>query len=791
MAAEEDEDTVMGEAGSHHPNPAPSLNLNNDGPGDLNGRSDPWLAPPLLGPPAKLPIQSAVNVQNPEPSAVADNNGVSPPKSLPKSVDSAEATGDDFQRIDSLVEETSDWSEGEDAAAVRGLPIAHLPSGLCYDVQMRYHCEVRPTADVHPEDPRRIYYIYKELCRAGLVDDPESSRPLVSRPLERISARNATEEEVSLVHTPEHYLFVESTKDMSDDELIALEHTRDSIYFNKLTFASSLLSVGGAIETCLAVATRKVKNAIAVIRPPGHHAEHDKTMGFCLFNNVSVAARVCQRELGESCRKILILDWDVHHGNGIQKAFYDDPNVLYISLHVYQDGKFYPGGDEGDWNHCGTGTGLGKNVNIPWPSQGMGDGDYMYAFQQVVMPIAQEFDPDLVIVASGFDAAVGDELGGCFVTPSCYAHMTHMLMTLANGKVAVCLEGGYNFRSISKSALAVTKTLMGDPPDRLHSTFPSKLATAAVRRVMMIQSSYWSCMYPKVPQGEGIYSDRFHEPSDVIRAYQSKLLYESYKLTSLYIYRTTISKSFENQVLASPNYYQRNPLLVIFHDPPEIKGLPDPVTNKLEAHNCWLADSMKDYIGWAIGKKYAVIDVNIPKHVTSGKYEEEEENRPTATEELAGYLWDNYIEPNEATEIFFLGIGNAFYGIANLLINRDTLYKRVNGVVSFVAENPVRAVASHTQTWLSRWYKDNSLVFVSHTHGVWNPAENRRKPSKRYGHLIQSEKSELSEMLMHHKNEVFQWIEERADNHDSEETEEEKPPSGSPTKPAVGFVKPT
>ncbi|GAB1210101.1 hypothetical protein APSETT445_008891 [Aspergillus pseudonomiae] len=589
---------------------------------------------------------------------------MSPPKSLPKSAGSGDATAEDLVQLnDSLVEENSEWSEGEDAVAIRGLPIAQLPSGLCYDVQMRYHCEVRPTADVHPEDPRRIYYIYKELCRAGLVDDPESSRPLVSRPMKRISVRNATEEEISLVHTPDHFAFVESTK-----------------------------------------------------------------------------------------------------GNGIQKAFYDDPNVLYISLHVYQDGKFYPGGDEGDWDHCGTGAGYGRNVNIPWPSQGMGDGDYMYAFQQVVMPIAQEFNPDLVIVASGFDAAVGDELGGCFVTPTCYAHMTHMLMTLANGKVAVCLEGGYNFRSISKSALAVTKTLMGDPPDRLHSTLPSKLATTTVRRVMMIQSQFWSCMYPKAPQEEGLWTDRLH---DVIRAYQSKRLYENYKLTSLYIYRTAISKSFENQVLATPNYYQRNPLL---------------------------ADSMKDYIGWAVGKGYAVMDVNIPKHVTiepSGKYEDEEENRPTATEELAAYLWDNYIEPNEATEIFLLGIGNAFYGVANLLINRDTLYKRVNGVISFVAENPVRAIASHTQVWLSRWYKDNSLVFVSHTHGVWNTVENRRKPSKRYGHLIQSSKSGLSEMLVHHQEEVFQWIEDRADTHESEETEEEKQSSRSPTKPGEVFAKPT
>ncbi|OOF96755.1 hypothetical protein ASPCADRAFT_129826 [Aspergillus carbonarius ITEM 5010] len=793
MAMDDDEDTVMGEAGSRNPPSVASLRWTSNGPGiqsngQLNGRSDPAIAPPLLGQSMKLPLSVHPGDSRSETTAGADNQGISPPKSLPKSVDSGDATTEDYDKLDSLVEDNSDWTD-EDAIARTGLPLASLPSGLCYDVQMRYHCEVRPTADVHPEDPRRIYYIYKELCRAGLVDDPESCRPLVARPLRRINARNATEEEISLVHTPDHFAFVESTKDMSDDELIALEHTRDSIYFNKLTFASSILSVGGAIETCLAVATRKVKNAIAVIRPPGHHAEHDKTMGFCLFNNVSVAARVCQDQLGDRCRKILILDWDVHHGNGIQKAFYEDPNVLYISLHVYSDGKFYPGGEEGDWDHCGEGAGLGRNVNIPWPSQGMGDGDYMYAFQQVVMPIAHEFNPDLVIVASGFDAAAGDELGGCFVTPSCYAHMTHMLMTLANGKVAVCLEGGYNFRSISKSALAVTKTLMGDPPDRLHSTSPSALATTTVRRVMMIQSRFWHCMYPKGPPQDGLFTDRLH---DVIRSYQAKQLYDNYKLTSLFIYRTAISKSFENQVLASPNYHQPVPLLVIFHDPPEIMGLPHPVTNKLEAHNCWLADVMKDYIEWAVGKGYAVLDVNIPKHVTidpsSGKYEEEDENRPTATEELAGYLWDNYIEPSEATEIFFMGVGNAFYGVANLLINRETLYKRVNSVVSFVAENPVRAIASHTQVWLSRWYKDNSLVFVSHTHGVWNSVETRRKPSKRYGQLVQSPKASLSEMLMHHKDEVYQWISERADVHDSETEEEKKPKpkSRSPTKENQG-----
>ncbi len=148
-------------------------------------------------------------------------------------------------------------------------------------------------------------------------------------------------------------------------------------------------------------------------------------------------------------------------------------------------------------DNVGVGAGEGKNVNIPWPSKGMGDGDYMFAFQNVVMPIAHEFNPDLVIVAAGFDAAAGDELGGCFVTPPCYAHMTHMLMSLANGKVAVCLEGGYNFIAISKSALAVTRTLMGEPPDRLTATQATEIAMTTVQQVKEIQSRYWRCMIPK------------------------------------------------------------------------------------------------------------------------------------------------------------------------------------------------------------------------------------------------------------------------------------------------------
>lgn len=228
--------------------------------------------------------------------------------------------------------------------------------------------------------------------------------------------------------------------DQQDDELLTIEKHFDSVYFNQLTWQSAMLSAGGAIETCRAVASRQLKNAIAVIRPPGHHAEENRPMGFCMFDNVAIAAKVCQIDYKETCRKILIVDWDVHHGNGIQQAFYSDPNVLYISVHVHEDGRFYPAGPYGDHLHCGSGAGEGKNVNVPWPTKGMGDADYMFAFQHVVMPVAYDFDPDLVIIAAGFDAAAGDQLGGCFVTPTGYAHMTHMLMSLAEGKLVVCLE---------------------------------------------------------------------------------------------------------------------------------------------------------------------------------------------------------------------------------------------------------------------------------------------------------------------------------------------------------------
>ena len=275
-------------------------------------------------------------------------------------------------------------------------------------------------------------------------------------------------------------------------------------------------------------------------------------MGFCIFDNVSIAAKVCQIDFKETCRKILILDWDVHHGNGIQQAFYDDPNVLYISIHVHENGEFYPTGPYGDHLHCGSGPGLGKNINIPWSTKGMGDADYIYAFQHIVMPVAYDFDPDFVIIAAGFDAAAGDQLGGCFVTPTCYAHMTHMLQSLAGGKVVACLEGGYNLKSIANSALAVTKTLMGGfVLDRMPAAKATQAGVATCRMVAKHQSRFWPSLLVEGMDNQLMNDRGASRMHEVIRYYQQAQMFDNHKMTNLHVFRNKLSPSFDHQILAT------------------------------------------------------------------------------------------------------------------------------------------------------------------------------------------------------------------------------------------------
>ncbi|KAF2118870.1 hypothetical protein BDV96DRAFT_596684 [Lophiotrema nucula] len=663
------------------------------------------------------------------------------------------------------------------------LPYSSSTTGLVYDSRMRFHAE--PTSlmtaqdDIHPEDPRRIHEIFNEIQQAGLVQGPEEVQAdAKEEQCWRIQARPAEKAEICLIHTPEHFDFIETLQFKTEEELNQHANQSDSIYYNNSTYECAKLAAGGAIEACRAVVRGDVRNAIAIIRPPGHHAECDTASGFCIFNNVPIAAKVCQNDFPDTCRKILILDWDVHHGNGIQHVFERDPNILYISLHVFKNAGFYPFLEDANYNYCGIGAGLGRNVNIPWSDHGMGDAEYLYAFQEVVMPIATEFDPDFVIISAGFDAAEGDVLGGCHVTPACYAHMTHMLMSLANGKVAVCLEGGYNLRSIARSALAVTRTLMLQPPDRLDQPYdPKESAIRVIERVKREQSKYWKCLYPKQLETDDPSFPETKRLHDIIREWQSQKLADEHQMIPLSIRRSVITETFEHNVIATPGFMDARPLLVIFHDPPGIMGKADPFDGRPELHNTWLTDVNKSYIDWAVKSGFEVIDVNIPRVVA---FDDEDigfvkadspEMRASQTRELANYIWENYIEPHDATQVFFMGVGAAYLGLVELLGNNENTTAEdspVECLIGFVSQTSIQSVKRATDDNISSWYYDHSLVFVAKSHHVWDPIR-QRKLRRKYGNLKRSGHDELNEMLLEHQSEIQSLLLKKKSEYEEQE----------------------
>nr|5IKK_A Chain A, Histone deacetylase clr3 [Schizosaccharomyces pombe 972h-] len=619
-------------------------------------------------------------------------------------------------------------------------------SGLCYDPRMRFHATLSEVDD-HPEDPRRVLRVFEAIKKAGYV----SNVPSPSDVFLRIPAREATLEELLQVHSQEMYDRVTNTEKMSHEDLANLEKISDSLYYNNESAFCARLACGSAIETCTAVVTGQVKNAFAVVRPPGHHAEPHKPGGFCLFNNVSVTARSMLQRFPDKIKRVLIVDWDIHHGNGTQMAFYDDPNVLYVSLHRYENGRFYPGTNYGCAENCGEGPGLGRTVNIPWSCAGMGDGDYIYAFQRVVMPVAYEFDPDLVIVSCGFDAAAGDHIGQFLLTPAAYAHMTQMLMGLADGKVFISLEGGYNLDSISTSALAVAQSLLGIPPGRLHTTYACPQAVATINHVTKIQSQYWRCMRPKHfdANPKDAHVDRLH---DVIRTYQAKKLFEDWKITNMPILRDSVSNVFNNQVLCSSNFFQKDNLLVIVHESPRVLGNGTSETNVLNLNDSLLVDPVSLYVEWAMQQDWGLIDINIPEVVTDG------ENAPvdilSEVKELCLYVWDNYVELSISKNIFFIGGGKAVHGLVNLASSRN-VSDRVKCMVNFLGTEPLVGLKTASEEDLPTWYYRHSLVFVSSSNECWKKA---KRAKRRYGRLMQSEHTETSDMMEQHYRAVTQYL---------------------------------
>lgn len=257
-------------------------------------------------------------------------------------------------------------------------------------------------------------------------------------------------------------------------------------YCSPRSYEVALLAVGGAIIAADTVISN-ARNAFAVVRPPGHHAVYDKAMGFCIFNNVACAVKHVLSNY--DIRRVLIIDWDVHHGNGTQASFFDDSRVLYASTHQR---PFYPG--TGDFEEVGSGDGEGFNVNLPL-APGVNDDGFFYAYDNLLVPIAKQFTPELTFISAGQDVHYADPIGGMVVTSDGFRGLTDRIKSISPpGKVVACLEGGYNLKSLADSVLTVCGSLFDFPVGIEHEVVErgvSKDVRDRVDRAVKIQSDYW------------------------------------------------------------------------------------------------------------------------------------------------------------------------------------------------------------------------------------------------------------------------------------------------------------
>ncbi|KAF8399592.1 hypothetical protein HHK36_015460 [Tetracentron sinense] len=362
--------------------------------------------------------------------------------------------------------------------------------GLIYDDRMCKHST--PDGEDHPENPRRIKEIWRKLESAGIP--------------QRCVVLNATEAEdkyIALVHTQNHINLIRniSSKEF-DSRRNRIASKLNSIYLNEGSSEAAYLAAGSVIEVSERVAKGELDSAVAIVRPPGHHAEPNEAMGFCLYNNVAIAASSLlngRPELG--IHKILIVDWDVHHGNGTQKMFWKDPRVLFFSVHRFDFGTFYPAGYDGSHTMVGEGLGAGYNINVPWEHGRCGDADYLAVWDHILIPIAKHFNPDIILISGGFDAAVGDPLGGCRITPYGYSVMMKKLMDFAQGKIVMALEGGYNLDSLANSVLACVKTLLEDKPIVGSSeAYPFESTWRVIQAVRRKLSTFWPTLADELPK---------------------------------------------------------------------------------------------------------------------------------------------------------------------------------------------------------------------------------------------------------------------------------------------------
>ena len=322
----------------------------------------------------------------------------------------------------------------------------------------------------HVETPQRLEVIYR------MIDKK------ITFSFDKIEPRLAAEDELTLIHTPTYVNMVKST---DGKEHVQLDPDTST---SAKSWEVACLAAGGVLNAVDSIMGRKIQNGFALVRPPGHHAESTRAMGFCLFNNIAIGAAYLIKKHG--LKRILVVDWDLHHGNGTQNSFYDSAEVLYFSTHQY---PHYPG--TGHWNEVGEGKGEGFTINVPLRA-GKTDGDYLHIFQKILRPIVYEYKPEFILVSAGFDIYEGDPLGGMLITKEGFGALAAEILDLAaefSQKRLLCaLEGGYDLQGLQDGVEHVLYQLAGEASKPAIEPTLSSATEQELAPVMEMQKKYWS-----------------------------------------------------------------------------------------------------------------------------------------------------------------------------------------------------------------------------------------------------------------------------------------------------------